>query len=115
MDVAINLKAALVVGRHHEASFGVFEILRCHRIEALFRIGNFMNALLLRQAFHGVGRLAPGEGLDSPFKFGISLPDDFFKVGSPHAGVLHLLEGPAGIHGLMLFGIAHQQNPVLRS
>ena len=58
VDVAVNLKAALVVRRHHEASFGIFEILRCHRIEALFRIRNFMNALLLRQAFHGVGRLA---------------------------------------------------------
>ena len=54
VNMAVDRKTALVVRRDDQTGIGVFEILPCHRLEALVRVGDFMNALLFDQTFNRV-------------------------------------------------------------
>ena len=60
------------------------------------------NGLVLRQM------------LDGPKEFGVFLAHDPVQLRRPHPGVLHLLEGLAGVHALMLTGIADEEDAIRR-
>src|SRR5665213_3089280 len=53
--------------------------------------------------------------LDDAEQFRVFLSHNLVKLRGLHSGLLHLLEGFAGIDALMLASVPHEQNPVLRS
>ena len=52
--------------------------------------------------------------LDGTKQLRVLLTDDRIELRSTHSGLLHLLEGFAGIYALMLPCITDKQHPVLR-
>ena len=52
--------------------------------------------------------------LDDPQQFRVFLTHDLVKLRGLHPGLLHLLEGFAGIDALMLAGVSDEENAVLR-
>jgi hypothetical protein len=53
------------------------------------------------------------EIVDDLFQPGILLPNDVVELRCAHAGILKLLEWPAGVHGLVLPRIANQDDPII--
>ena len=53
--------------------------------------------------------------LDGAEKFRVFLTNDLVKLGCPHPGFLHLLEGLSGVYALILPRVADKQYPVLRA
>jgi hypothetical protein len=52
--------------------------------------------------------------LDDPRQFRVFLTHDLVKLRGLHPGLLHLLEGFAGIDALMLACVSDEENAVLR-
>jgi hypothetical protein len=50
---------------------------------------------------------------DDPQQLRVLLPHDLVKLRGLHSGLLHLLEGLAGIYSLMLAGVTDEENAVL--
>ena len=53
--------------------------------------------------------------VDGAKEFWVFLANDLIKLGGPHPGFLHLLEGLSGIYALVLPRVANKQYAVLRA
>ena len=72
-----------------------------------------MHPALPLQPLHGLADFPLGELLDYLLQSGVPLPHDLVQLGRTHAGILQLRERPAGLDGLMLASVAHQQHAVV--
>ena len=83
-----------------------------HGCQARLRIPDLVNPSLLSEAPYGFDNSVVGQQLDGAPQLGLLLTDDFLEASRPHPGRLHLLEGLAGLDGLVLANVSHKQNAV---
>jgi hypothetical protein len=113
-DGIVDVAAAGVVGRNDKRVLWLGGIVPGDGFNALPGVRDLNHAALLLQQAHTRRCLVLGKMLDDSKQFGIFLTLDLVKLGGLHPGLLHLLEGLAGIHALMLASVPYEEDPVLR-
>ena len=108
----IQLAAGRVVRRNDQSVLGRFNVSLGNCADAVFCVGNFLDASLLLECFYCSGHLARGEQFDRRFQSRVLLANDLIESSCAHSGVLQLLKGAARFHALMLADIADQKHAV---
>ena len=105
----------MVVGRDDERAVRVLGVRLCDGGVPLLLVGHFVHAPLVLEAAYRLVHLTACELFDHLLQGRIVLSDNRVEMNGLHAGILELLEGPPGLDGLMLAGIADQEHPILRA
>ncbi len=114
MDRLVDLGTGAVVGRNDQGAFRSLGVLLRDGRYALPVAFHLMDAALPLQAGKRLANVAPGQLLNGLLQLGVFLAHDLLQPNRAHAALLHLGEDAAGLDGLMLPGVAHQQNAVFR-
>jgi hypothetical protein len=112
-DVVVELSAALIVWSHDKRPTGAVGVVSSDGVEAFVPVWNFMHAALALELRDGFTDAPVSEIVDDLLQPWILLSHDLIELGRAHPGILKLLEWPAGVHGLMLSGIANQDDPIV--
>jgi hypothetical protein len=72
-----------------------------------------MYAALFIESRDTISYISTGKLLDRFFERRVLLPNDLIEPRGSHSGVLHLLERPAGVYGLMLPRVADQHHAIM--
>src|ERR1019366_5913203 len=113
-DGIVDVATAGVIGRNDKRVLWLGGIVLGNSFNALGVVRDLGHAPLSLQQADTYGGFILGEMFDDTEQLRVFLAHDLVKLRGLHPGLLHLLKGFAGIDALMLAGVSHKQNPVLR-
>src|SRR5579884_234708 len=113
MDSPIDFKAALVVGRDDERLVRLSKVVSGDGLKPRLLVRELVNSALLFQQLNCTFDIATGDGFDGRFELGVLRANNLLKASRAHSGLLELLEGFTGVHGLMLPNVTNKQNAVV--
>jgi len=98
----------VVIGRHDQRAFGVPRVLASDGVQPYLAVRNLVHAALRVELLDGVAHLPARQVGDDDSEGGILLAHDVVEANDRKAGLLELLIGPTGLHGLVLADVADE-------
>ena len=109
----VDLLTAPVVRGDDDGIFRLGGIVLGDGRDTIYAVLYLGHAALLGQQLDALLCLSGGKVLDRFQQLRILLAHDLVQLRGLHPGLLHLLEGLAGLHALMLADVTDDQDPVL--
>jgi hypothetical protein len=115
MDTLIDLASGVMIRCHDQRPIRLSDVGVGDRCETVGAADDFVDASLMVQLLNRGVNLAAREVFDDLFEGRVLLSDDVIQSNGFDAGVLQLLIRPAGFDGLMLAGIADDEDAIVRA